>query len=287
MNNTVLSSDIGTLYLVPTPIGNLADMTERAVLTLREVDVVAAEDTRHSGQLLQHLGVKAEMLALHDHNERDRAGQLIARLQQGQSIALISDAGMPLISDPGYHLVSQCRAAGVPVCALPGPCALITALAASGLPTDKFIFEGFLPAKPQQRRKTLQSVVAEARTLVFYESPHRIVSALEDILTTMGPERPLVLARELTKRFETYLVGTVAEVLAKVTSDSNQQRGEFVLMLGGAAAVADEAMPAAALQLLTRLQEDLPLKKAAAIVAEMYGLKKNELYSLGLERQKS
>ncbi len=279
-----MSDSNGCLYIVPTPIGNLADITERSVQTLRAVDAIAAEDTRHSGQLLQHLGIRNELFALHEHNERQRAEQVVERLLQGQSIALISDAGTPLISDPGYVLVQQCRAAGIKVVALPGACAFVTALSAAGLPTDRFAFEGFLPAKPQQRRKRLQGLLSDTRTLVFYESPHRIVDCLADFVSEFGAERQLVLGRELTKTFETYLHGSIAEVQAQVLADSNQQRGEMVLVLAGAAAVAEDDVTPQALRTLTLLREHLPLKKAAALAAEIHGARKNNLYQLALEQ---
>lgn len=273
----------GTLYIVPTPIGNLADISERAITVLRQVQAIAAEDTRHSGQLLQHLGVRNELFALHEHNERQRVEAVMARLRSGDSIALISDAGTPLISDPGYVLVQQCRAAGLKVVALPGPCAITTALSGAGLPTDRFSFEGFLPAKGQQRRKVLQALTSEPRTMVFYESPHRIVDSLADLLTVFGAERQLVLARELTKQFETYLSGTIAEIQQQVLADSNQQRGEMVLMLAGAVPRSDDEDPTAAMATLNLLRKELPLKKAAALAAEIHGLRKNTLYQLALD----
>ncbi|MDX1705221.1 16S rRNA (cytidine(1402)-2'-O)-methyltransferase [Pseudidiomarina sp.] len=276
---------VGTLYIVPTPIGNLADISERALQVLRQVNAIAAEDTRHSGQLLQHYGIRNELFALHEHNERQRSAQVIERLQQGQSVALISDAGTPLISDPGYVLVQHCRMAGVPVVALPGPCAITTALSGAGLPTDRFTFEGFLPAKGQQRRKTLNALLTEPRTMVFYESPHRITDALTDLHAIFGADRQLVLARELTKQFETYLSGTIAEVEAAVLADSNQQRGEMVLMLAGAPQSAHDDDTGPALATLQLLRRELPLKKAAALAAEIHGQRKNTLYQLALDAE--
>lgn len=273
----------GTLYIVPTPIGNLGDLSPRAQQILAEVAAIAAEDTRHSRKLLQQFAINNEVFALHEHNERERAQAVITRLQAGDSLALISDAGTPLISDPGYVLVQQCREQGLRVVALPGPCAITTALSGAGLPTDRFTFEGFLPAKPQQRRKTLADLVAEPRTLVFYESPHRIVATLQDLQEVFGAERKMVLARELTKQFETYLSGSIAEVAAQVNADANQQRGEFVLMLSGAPAVEQEADVQTGLRTLQLLREHLPLKKAAACAAEIHGLRKNQLYQLALE----
>lgn len=277
----------GTLYIVPTPIGNLADISERAIAVLREVQAIAAEDTRHSGQLLQHLGVRNELFALHEHNERQRTEAVMQRLRNGDSIALISDAGTPLISDPGYVLVQQCRAAGLKVVALPGPCAITTALSGAGLPTDRFTFEGFLPAKGQQRRKVLQALISEPRTMVFYESPHRIVDSLADLCTVFGGERQLVLARELSKQFETYLSGSIAEVQQQVLADSNQQRGEMVLMLAGAVPSNDDDDPSAAMATLNLLRQELPLKKAAALAAEIHGVRKNTLYQLALDADKA
>ena len=273
----------GTLYIVPTPIGNLGDLSPRAQQVLAEVAAIAAEDTRHSRKLLQQFAINNEVFALHEHNERERAQAVITRLQAGDSLALISDAGTPLISDPGYVLVQQCREQGLRVVALPGPCAITTALSGAGLPTDRFTFEGFLPAKPQQRRKALADLVAEPRTLVFYESPHRIVATLQDLQEVFGAERKMVLARELTKQFETYLSGSIAEVAAQVNADANQQRGEFVLMLSGAPTTEQQADVQTGLRTLQLLRAHMPLKKAAACAAEIHGLRKNQLYQLALE----
>ncbi|RUO74697.1 16S rRNA (cytidine(1402)-2'-O)-methyltransferase [Pseudidiomarina sediminum] len=273
----------GTLYIVPTPIGNLGDLSPRAQQVLTDVAAIAAEDTRHSRQLLQQFAIQNEVFALHEHNERERAQAVIARLLAGDDLALISDAGTPLISDPGYVLVQQCRTAGVRVVALPGPCAITTALSAAGLPTDRFSFEGFLPAKPQQRRKVLTALLEEPRTMVFYESPHRILATLEDLAATIGPDRQMVMGRELTKQFETYLSGSIAEVMAQVQADSNQQRGEMVLMLAGATLVESDVDVATALRTVAILRQHLPLKKAAACAAEIHGVRKNQLYQLALE----
>lgn len=273
----------GILYIVPTPIGNLADMTQRAQQVLAEVSAIAAEDTRHSRVLLDHYGIQTPMFALHEHNERQKAAALVKRLEGGDSIALISDAGTPLISDPGFPLVRACRAAGVQVVALPGPSAVITALSASGLPTDRFLYAGFLPAKQQARLTALTELLDEPATLVFYEAPRRIVDTLTAVVEVFGAERDVVVAREITKQFETYLVGTASEVLAQVQADPNQQRGEMVLIIAGAVRAAD-AIPAPALQLLTTLSKELAPKKAAKIVAGHYGLRANELYRIGLEQ---
>ena len=268
------------LYIVPTPIGNLSDITLRAIEVLKSVDCIAAEDTRHSGILLQHLDAKAPMLALHDHNEQQRAGVLIQRIQQGQSIALISDAGTPLISDPGYHLVKACRDAGVKVVPLPGPCAAITALSAAGLPTDRFVFEGFLPAKEKGKEDRLQAVADETRTMVFYESPRRVIDTLESMQKVFG-DRLVVAARELTKTFETIHALPLSEMIPWLQEDENRTRGEFVLMVAGKTENSDD-IPAEVQRTLTLLMKDLPLKKAAALTAEIYGVKKNALYAWGL-----
>ncbi|TXH64751.1 MAG: 16S rRNA (cytidine(1402)-2'-O)-methyltransferase [Tolumonas sp.] len=270
------------LYIVPTPIGNLSDITLRAIEVLKSVDCIAAEDTRHSGILLQHLDAKAPMLALHDHNEQQRAGVLIQRIQQGQSIALISDAGTPLISDPGYHLVKACRDAGVKVVPLPGPCAAITALSAAGLPTDRFVFEGFLPAKEKGKEDRLQALADETRTMVFYESPRRVVDTLESMQKVFG-DRLVVAARELTKTFETIHALPLSEMIPWLQEDENRTRGEFVLMVAGKTENSDD-IPAEVQRTLTLLMKDLPLKKAAALTAEIYGVKKNALYAWGLEQ---
>ncbi|QSX40629.1 16S rRNA (cytidine(1402)-2'-O)-methyltransferase [Shewanella cyperi] len=272
------------LYIVPTPIGNLGDMSPRAIEVLSGVSLVACEDTRHSGKLLSHFGIATRTTALHDHNERARAQWIVDKLAAGEAVALISDAGTPLISDPGYHLVSHVRQAGFQVIPLPGPCAAITALSASGLPSDRFSFEGFLPAKEKARLDKLQELKEDPRTLIFYESPHRICYSLEAIVQVFGAERQLVMAREVSKTFETFLSGTAAEVCAAVAADANQQKGEIVLMCHGHSSGDDEALPAKALDTLKLLCEELPLKKAAALAAQIHGLKKNALYKYGLEQ---
>lgn len=275
----------GVLYIVATPIGNLDDLSARAVSVLNSVDVVAAEDTRHSGRLLQHLGLSKRLIALHDHNERDRAGSLLQELEVGRSVALISDAGTPLISDPGYVLVREARSRGLKVSPIPGACALVAALSAAGLPTDRFLFVGFLPAKRSGRRAALEQQVRETATLVFYESPHRILDAVRDIAAVFGEEREIVLGRELTKTFETFYSGSVAEVLATLEADPYGTKGEFVVMIHGAEPVADDGS-AAALdvdRLLKLLLAELPVKKVAKLVAEFSGRPKNELYQRALE----
>ena len=270
-----------TLYIVPTPIGNLQDITERAIDVLGAVDWIAAEDTRHSQKLLQHFSIQAKTLSLHDHNEEKRTQMLCNKLLGGESVALISDAGTPLISDPGFVLVRACRANDINVVALPGPCAAITALSASGLATDRFIFEGFLPVKNQARMNVLATLLDRTCTSVFYEAPRRILDTVNDIKTALGPDRHLVLAKELTKTFETYVSDTPDGIIAWLEADAVHQKGEFVLMVAGAPPASDE-LPSEAMALLKRLKQDLPLKKAAAIVADHYQLKKNALYQAGL-----
>lgn len=277
----------GTLYVVATPIGNLEDMTARALRVLREVALIAAEDTRHSMRLLQHFGIDTPLVACHEHNERDQGGRLVERLLAGDSLALISDAGTPLISDPGYHLVRNARAAGVPVVPVPGSCALIAALSAAGLPSDRFIFEGFLPARSSGRRQRLQALLEESRTLIFYEAPHRLLESLEDMRELFGGGRQVVLARELTKAFETIKGAPLDELCDWVAGDANQQRGECVLLVEGwQAAPGEEAVSAEALRVLDLLLAELPLKRAAALAAEITGVRKNLLYQAALERQK-
>ncbi|MDF2445012.1 MAG: hypothetical protein K0S46_248 [Moraxellaceae bacterium] len=273
----------GVLYVVATPIGNLEDWSPRAVATLRAVSVIAAEDTRHSSRLMQHFNIATPLLAVHDHNEGSRAAGLVARLQAGDDIALISDAGTPLISDPGYRLVAAVQAAGLQVVPVPGACAAIAALSAAGLPSDRFIFEGFLPAKVQGRRERLQQLADESRTLIFYEAPHRIADCLADMVAVLGSERRVVLAREVTKAFETIRQLPLEEMLAFVQGDPNQQRGEIVLVLEGATAEAGEQDWREADRVLGVLMTELPLKQAAALAADITGLKKNALYERALQ----
>lgn len=273
-----------TLYIVPTPIGNLGDITQRALTVLASVDLIAAEDTRHTGLLLQHFAINARLFALHDHNEQQKAESLLAKLREGQSIALVSDAGTPLINDPGYHLVRLCREAGIRVVPLPGACAAVTALSAAGLPSDRFCYEGFLPAKSKGRCDTLRELEQEPRTLIFYESTHRLIDSLQDMVTVLGPERYVVLAREITKTWESINGAPVGELLAWVQEDENRRKGEMVLIVEGYHAEED-ALPPEALRTLALLQAELPLKKAAALTAEIHGVKKNALYKYALEQQ--
>ena len=267
-----------TLYIVPTPIGNLGDITQRALDVLSHVDLIAAEDTRHTGLLLQHFAINARLFALHDHNEQQKADQLISKLQQGLSIALVSDAGTPLINDPGYHLVNQCRKNGIKVVPLPGACAAITALSAAGLPSDRFCYEGFLPAKTKSRQDCLRDLAEEPRTLIFYESTHRLLDSLADMVTVWGEARYVVLARELTKTWETIQGMPVGELLNWVREDENRRKGEMVLIVEGYQKPQEDHFAPEVLRTLAILQKELPLKKAAAVTAEIYGVKKNALY---------
>ena len=274
----------GILYIVATPIGNLQDITQRALDTFAQVDLIAAEDTRHSGLLLSHYGIKKPFFALHDHNEQEKAHILVEKLKQGSNIALISDAGTPLISDPGFHLVRQCREAGIRVVPLPGACAAITALCASGIASDRFCFEGFLPAKSKARKDKLENIAKEDRTLIFYESTHRILDTLEDMQLVLGEERYIVLAREITKTWETITGNTIKNLREWLLEDPNRTKGEMVLIVEGKPkSDNNEEISLQAVKALELIAEELPLKKAAAIVAELYGYKKNALYQFGLE----
>jgi 16S rRNA (cytidine1402-2'-O)-methyltransferase len=274
----------GTLYIVATPIGNLDDLSVRAGRVLEKVDVVAAEDTRHSGRLLQHLGLQKRLIALHDHNERDRAGSLLDELEAGRNVALVSDAGTPLISDPGYVLVKEARKRGFVVSPIPGPCALVTALSGAGLPTDRFLFVGFLPAKRSGRRSAIDGLRKEPATLVFYESPHRILETIRDMADLFGEARDIVLGRELTKTFETFYSGQIHQVLSALEADPHGTKGEFVVMVHGAV-VAEDNQDIGTVdvdRLLTLLLAELPVKKVARMVAELTGQSKNDLYQRAL-----
>lgn len=277
----------GQLFIVPTPIGNLADITQRALTVLQSVDLLAAEDTRHTGILLQHFGLTVKMLSLHSHNEQQQSQRLLEKLQQGQNIALVSDAGTPLINDPGFQLVRACRQAGIRVVPLPGCCAAITALSASGLPADRFCYEGFLPPKSKARRDILQALQQETRTLIFYESPHRILATLQDLCQIFGTDRYLVLAREITKSWESIHGAAAGELLKWITADDNRRRGEMVLLAEGYTVSQHTELPAQALRTLALLCAELPLNKAAALAAEIHGVKKNALYKYGLEHRQT
>lgn len=272
----------GCLYVVATPIGNLGDLSPRAQSVLARVDLICAEDTRTSGQLLAAFGLHRPMLALHDHNEDRVAARLVADLTAGKTLALISDAGTPLVSDPGYALVKAVRDAGLELRAIPGPSALIAALSVAGLPTDEFSFAGFLPAKAGARRERLRSLAAEARTLVFYEAPHRIVECAEDLAREFGAARPVCLVRELSKRFEQSIRLPAGELPAWLQADENRQRGEFVLVVGGAPAGEENRAGLSVEQTVRVLLTELSPSRAARVAAELTGLKRKPIYELAL-----
>ena len=267
----------GTLHVVATPIGNLGDLSPRAQETLRGVSAICAEDTRHTRRLLAHFGIEAQLVALHEHNEAAQAARLVERLQAGESLALVSDAGTPLVSDPGFRLVGAARQAGLRVSPVPGPSALIAALSVAGLPSDRFAFEGFLPAKPAARRERLQRLAGETRTLLFYESSHRIADTLADAAVAFGGQRQAALARELTKLFETVLDGTLAELHNRVRDDPDQRKGEFVLVVQGAGDDADAAL-AEGQRVYALLSAHLPPSTAAKLAAELSGAPRKALY---------
>jgi 16S rRNA (cytidine1402-2'-O)-methyltransferase len=272
-----VSSSPATLHVVATPIGNLGDLSPRAREVLQGVAAICAEDTRHTRQLLAHFGIDKPLVALHEHNEDAAVGGLVTRLLAGESLALVSDAGTPLVSDPGFRLVRAARIAGVRVSPLPGPCAFIAALSVAGLPSDRFVFEGFLPAKPGARRERLQQLASEPRTLAFYESAHRIEAALGDMAWAFGANRPAVVAREMTKLFETVLDGTLASLQARVGADPNQRKGEFVVLVQGAGEDAD-AKIVEGRRLYAKLGEHLPPSTAAKVAAELSGAPRKALY---------
>ncbi|MCE5231920.1 MAG: 16S rRNA (cytidine(1402)-2'-O)-methyltransferase [Mizugakiibacter sp.] len=267
----------GTLWIVATPIGNLDDLAPRAVAVLRDVALIAAEDTRHSRPLLAHFGIATPLVALHEHNEREAVAALLARLAAGESLALISDAGTPLVSDPGFRLVRAARAAGIRVSPVPGACAAIAALSVAGLPSDRFVFEGFLPAKAAARRARLAELAAEARTLVFYESGHRVAESLADMREAFGAAREAVLARELTKLYETVLAAPLGELAERVARDPDQQRGEFVLLVAGRGDDADARVEEGR-RVFALLREELPPAKAAKLAAAISGAPRRALY---------
>lgn len=272
-----------TLYVVATPIGNLEDMTYRAVRILREVDLVAVEDTRHARKLLEHYGIDRPLLSLHEHNEAQRLEPVLSRLEGGASIAVISDAGTPLISDPGFQLVREARRRGIAVSPVPGASAITAALSVAGLPTDRFVYEGFLPAKPAARRRRLEQLVTEPRTLVLLESSHRIRQALADLVGVFGEAREAVLARELTKRFETLANAGLSELEDWLRTDPNQCKGEFVILVGGAPASERRADEAEVDRILALLVASLPVKQAAALASGITGEPRNRLYKRALE----
>ncbi|MBW4524687.1 MAG: 16S rRNA (cytidine(1402)-2'-O)-methyltransferase [Phormidium tanganyikae FI6-MK23] len=271
-----------TLYIVGTPLGNLEDMTYRAVRILSTVDLIAAEDTRHTGKLLQHFQIKTPQISYHDHNRHSRTSELVDRLQQGISIALVTDAGMPGISDPGYDLVRACAEVGIPIVPIPGATAAMTALSASGLKCDRFVFEGFLPAKETNRREHLESLITDARTLIFYEAPHRIQKTLQDIATVLGSDRQIVLARELTKLHEEFWRGTVKAAIKHYST--HEPKGEFTLIVSGAEPnevhLTEEVLKA---ELLALLQQGVSRSQASRQLSEQTALPRRQLYQLALQ----
>jgi 16S rRNA (cytidine1402-2'-O)-methyltransferase len=275
----------GTLFLVATPIGNLADLSPRAHDVLRDADLLLAEDTRHTAQLLHACGIErppGSMESLHEHNERARAPRIVERLRSGAIVALVSDAGTPLVSDPGTVLVRAAALAGMPIVAVPGPCAVIAALSLAALPAERFTFEGFLPAKASARRKALQALAHETRTLVFYEAPHRLREALEDLAEACGPERRASVAREITKRFETVYRGTLGELALRAANDTDMARGEIVIVVQGAARETAATDDADVDRILRILLAAVPVSQAAKLAAQITGRARKELYERAL-----
>ncbi|QCU90652.1 16S rRNA (cytidine(1402)-2'-O)-methyltransferase [Thiomicrorhabdus sediminis] len=285
INSVKAVSGQGKLYVVATPIGNLSDISRRAIEVLQQVDWIAAEDTRHTKQLLNALAINQKLISLHEHNEQQRSEQLLEHLQSGQNGALVSDAGTPLINDPGYFLVKTLRQANLEVVPVPGPSAVITALSAAGLPTDRFCYEGFLPARKSKRLLALQALANEPRTLVFYESPHRLMDCLHDMQEAFGAQRELVVARELTKKFEQFVEGELQQVMGYFSDNSDKLRGEFVLMLKGAELVADKGQTRLEVDQLLEvlLAQNLPVKQIAEIASQLSGEKKKPLYQRVLQ----
>lgn len=275
--------EMGKLWIVATPIGNLEDFSARARSVVQSVDLIAAEDTRHSAALLRHFGVATPTFALHEHNERDACDTLLQRMRDGAQIALICDAGTPLISDPGFRLVRAARAAGINVSPVPGPCAAIAALSVAGLPSDRFVFEGFLPAKSGARRARLENLGTESRTLIFYESSHRIAETLADMAQIFGAMRAAVVARELTKLFETVLDGTLEELARRVARDADQRRGEFVVLVAGADAQDDDVRLSEGRRVFALLRAEMPPSRAAKLAAEITGASRKSLYDFRAE----
>jgi 16S rRNA (cytidine1402-2'-O)-methyltransferase len=274
------------LYIVATPIGNLQDITLRALSTLGEVDLIAAEDTRRTGQLLQHFSIETPLTAYHEHSDAGVTQRLCERLRAGSSIALVSDAGTPMISDPGYRLVRAAQEAGIPVVPVPGACAAVAALSAAGLPSDRFLFSGFLPARSAARRSALEALAGESATLIFYEAPHRLRDSLADLVAVFGPEREAVLAREISKTFETIRRAPLVELEAFVAGDSDQCRGEIVLLVSGAPSRDAEVDPALD-ALMHSLCARLPPREVASLLAEYSGVRKNRLYAHWLASQQA
>ena len=277
---------IGELYLVATPIGDMTDIAPRALGILSTVDIVAVEDKRRSSRLFSHFGIKTPMISYHDHSEEKQVKKIIDELLCGKSVALISDAGTPLIADPGYKLVNAAKDKSIKVSPVPGPCALIAAISASGLPSDRFIFEGFLPSKSIPRIIKIQNISADSRTIIFYEAPHRILETLIDMIKVIGPSRKIVLARELTKTYETFISGTLESVLQVIEKDLNQQKGEIVIVLAGADSSEKKIETQDSKRILSVLLEELPLKQAVSLGSKITGIQKNIFYKLALDLKK-
>ena len=277
---------IGELYLVATPIGDMTDIAPRALDILSTVDIVAVEDKRRSSRLFSHFGIKTPMISYHDHSEEKQVKKIIDELLCGKSVALISDAGTPLISDPGYKLVNAAKDKSIKVSPIPGPCALIAAISASGLPSDRFIFEGFLPPKSIARITKIQNISADSRTIIFYEAPHRILETLIDMIKVIGPSRKIVLARELTKTYETFISGTLESVLQIIEKDLNQQKGEIVIVLAGADSSEKKIETQDSKRILSVLLQELPLKQAVSLGSKITGIQKNIFYKLALDLKK-
>ena len=278
-----MSNQSGLLYIVATPIGNLEDISARAIHCLKEADLIAAEDTRHSKILLKRYGIGTHLTAFHEHNEQNKTSELINKLLAGDCIALISDAGTPLVSDPGYRLICAAHEAGIKLAPIPGPCAAIAALSVAGLPTDAFVFEGFPPAKTKARQAFFERLQDESRTIIFYESAHRVRCSLRDLHHVFGDEREAVIARELTKQFETIKKGKLMDLCRWLEQDPNQQKGEFVFLVAPVSAV-DRALTAEAGRIMQILMTELPMSQAAVLAAKITGLKRGDLYRYGLSR---
>ncbi|MDX1515021.1 MAG: 16S rRNA (cytidine(1402)-2'-O)-methyltransferase [Gammaproteobacteria bacterium] len=285
--NPVKTSLPGCLFVVATPIGNLDDISKRARDVLTSVDRILAEDTRHSARLLTSIGASTTVNAYHDHNERDMSAIVVARLKEGENVALICDAGTPAVSDPGYHLLKLAHENGIRVVPVPGPSAVIAALSVCGLPVDRFMFEGFLPSRAGQRRSRLRELSDSPHTFVLLESPHRIVDALDDMVEIFGPERPASVAKEMTKMYESVQTGTLGSLRAWLLEETERRKGEFVLVVSGAVASADGAGAEEQGRLLTLLLEELPLKTAVRLAAKITGEGKNDLYQLALRLNRS
>ncbi len=279
------NDEFGTLYVVATPMGNLQDITLRAIEILKKVDKIAAEDTRHSAPLLKHFSITKPTLSMHEFNERERLSIVLDYLEAGESVALISDAGTPLISDPGFHLVREAKERGFKVVPVPGACAAIAALSVAGLPTDKFTFEGFLPAKTEARRNKLNILRHETRTMIFYEAPHRLLSTLQTMTEVYGGERIAVVARELTKVYESILNNSLQELVAYYTKHENELRGEIVILVEGVNKEETEGKEVIPEQVLDILLEELPLKQAASLASKITGERKNVLYEMALAKK--